>query len=192
MFSSDAVDALGVARDLADRVVGELEVDVLRREERVVLLQERVLGLREDADEVLLGQGVELDADRKAALELRDQVRGLGDVERAGGDEEDVVGLHEPVLGVDGRAFDDRQEVALDALARDVRAAPPDSRPATLSISSKKTMPDDCARSTASRATTLGSTSRPSSSAWRISRASATRRLAALLLAAEEARAASP
>ena len=58
--------------------------------------------------------------------------------------------------------------------SRDTSGPRPDSRPATLSISSRKTMPDDCARSTASRATWPGSTSRPSSSAWRISRASPT------------------
>jgi len=33
-----------------------------------------------------------------------------------------VVGLHRPVLGSDGRALDQRQQVALHALARDVRA----------------------------------------------------------------------
>jgi hypothetical protein len=43
-------------------------------------------------------------------------------VERARRDEQDVVGLHHPVLGRDGGAFDDRQEVALHALARDVGA----------------------------------------------------------------------
>ena len=47
---------------------------------------------------------------------------GLREVERAGGDEQDVVGLDRPVLGVDGRALDDRQQVALHALARDVGA----------------------------------------------------------------------
>ena len=47
---------------------------------------------------------------------------GLGDVEGAGGDEQDVVGLHRAVLGRDRRALDDRQQVALHALARDVGA----------------------------------------------------------------------
>ena len=48
-------------------------------------------------------------------------------------------------------------------------------------------MPEDCARSTASRATWPGSISRPSSSAWRICARLGDGRLAALLLAAEEA-----
>ena len=64
--------------------------------------------------------GVELDADREAALELGDQVRRLRDVERAGGDEQDVVRAHRAVLGGHRRALDDRQQVALHALARHV------------------------------------------------------------------------
>jgi hypothetical protein len=43
-------------------------------------------------------------------------------VERAGGDEEDVVGRDHAVLGVDRGAFDDGQNVALHAFARDVGA----------------------------------------------------------------------
>ena len=37
--------------------------------------------------------------------------------------EQHVVGLHRPVLGVDRGALDQRQQVALDALARDVGTA---------------------------------------------------------------------
>src|SRR2546426_8563249 len=71
------------ARDLGDGVVAEDELHALGVEERRVLTGERVLGLREDADEVVLGERLELHADREAALELGDQVRGLGDVGRA-------------------------------------------------------------------------------------------------------------
>ncbi len=46
--------------------------------------------------------------------------RGLRDVKRAGGDEQDVVRADEAVTGVDGGAFDDGQDVALHALAADV------------------------------------------------------------------------
>ena len=63
------------------------------------------------------------------------------------------------VLRVDGRALDDGEEVALHALARDVGAVPPASRPAILSISSMKTMPAFSARSSASRTTRSMSTS---------------------------------
>ncbi len=60
--------------------------------------------------------------DREPALELGDQVRRLGNMERARGDEQDVVGLDRAVLGRDRGPFHDRQEVALHALAGNVGA----------------------------------------------------------------------
>ena len=67
-------------------------------------------------------QRFQLDADGEAALQLRNQVAGLGDVERAGGDEQNVIRAHEAVARVDGGAFDDGQDVALHAFAADVGA----------------------------------------------------------------------
>src|SRR6185437_4722053 len=64
----------------------------------------------------------ELDPDRQAALQFRQQVRRLGDMERAGGDEQDVGGLDRTVLGRHRGALDQRQQVALHALTRDVAA----------------------------------------------------------------------
>ena len=113
----------GDARDLGDAVGRELELRAFGLDERRVLLRERVLRLRHDAHEVLLGERLELDANRKAALQLGNQIARLGDVERAGGDEEDVIGLHHAVLRLHVRAFDDRQQVALHAFARDVGPA---------------------------------------------------------------------
>src|SRR6266536_5831667 len=81
----------GDARDLLDRVLGDLEVDALRGEERDVLLHERVLRLAQDAHQALAPERLELDADRESPLELGDEVGHLRDVERAGRDEEDVV-----------------------------------------------------------------------------------------------------
>ena len=66
--------------------------------------------------------GLQLDADRQAALQLRQQIGRLGDVERARRDEQDVVGLHRAVLGRDRGAFDQRQQIALHAFARHVGA----------------------------------------------------------------------
>ena len=83
-------------------------------------LMQGVLRLGQDADEILLVERGQLDPDRKPALELGDEVGRLGHVEGAGADEEDVVGLDQAVARVDGRAFDDRQQVALDALAADL------------------------------------------------------------------------
>src|SRR5437879_13273426 len=62
------------AGDLLDAVGGELERGALGGAQRRVLLGERVLGLREDAHEVLLGERLQLDADREAALQLGDEV----------------------------------------------------------------------------------------------------------------------
>ena len=102
--------------------MGELELEAFGLEQRGGLLDERGFGLGEDADEVFDGERVQLDADGEAALQLGDEVAGLGDVEGAGGDEEDVVGGDHAVLGVDGGAFDDGQDVALHAFAGDVGA----------------------------------------------------------------------
>lgn len=51
------------------------------------------------------------------------QVAGLGQMESARSDEQNVVCLDHPVLGRDAGALDQRQQVALHALARDVGAA---------------------------------------------------------------------
>ena len=80
--------------------------------------------LGEDAAKIVAGEGLQLHADRQAALQFGQQVRRLGDVEGARGDEQDVVRLHRPVLGGDGRPLDQGQEIALHALARDVRPGP--------------------------------------------------------------------
>ena len=103
--------------------LGEFELDSLGAEQGLVLAEQRSPRLAEDPGEVVAGQVVHLDADREPALELGHQVRRLGAMEGAGGDEQDVVGLDRAVLGVDRRSLDDRQQVALHALARDVRAA---------------------------------------------------------------------
>ena len=58
----------------------------------------------------------------KRPWQLGDQVRGLRGVERAGRDEEDVVGADHAVARVDRGAFDDRKNVALHAFARNVGA----------------------------------------------------------------------
>ena len=61
----------------------KVDGDALGAEQGLILLGQAGAGLRQDADEVLLRQRAELDADRQAALKLRQQVGGLGDVEGA-------------------------------------------------------------------------------------------------------------
>ena len=90
--------------------------------QRDILLDQRCFRLGQDAAHVIARQRLQLDSDRQAALQFRQQVRRLGDMERAGGDEQDVVGLDRAMLGRNGGAFDQRQQVALHALARDVAA----------------------------------------------------------------------
>src|SRR5256886_12667194 len=59
----------------------------LRAKQLDVLPAQRVPRFRQDADEILARQGVKLDTDRKAPLQLRDEVRGLGHVKGARRDE---------------------------------------------------------------------------------------------------------
>ena len=101
----------------------KLDGDTLGRQQRLILLGQAGPGRRQDADEILLGQRLQFDADRQPALQLGQQVGGLGHVERARGDEQDVVGLERPVFGRDRGPLDQRQQVALDALAADRSAA---------------------------------------------------------------------
>ena len=90
------------------RVRRERECHPLGRQQLHVLRGQRGLRLGEDAHEIVLAQRAQLDTDREAALHLRDQVGRLRQVERAAGDEQDVVGLHRAVLGADGGTLDQR------------------------------------------------------------------------------------
>ena len=95
----------------------ELERRTLGFDERGILLRQCVLRLGHDAHEIRLSERLELDANRKSSLQLRNEIARLGDVERTGRDEENVVRLHHSVLGLHVGAFDDREEIALNALA---------------------------------------------------------------------------
>src|SRR2546430_5383984 len=104
----------------------------LRAKQLDVLPAQRVPRFRQDADEILARQGVKLDTDRKAPLQLRDEVRGLGHVKGARRDEQDVIRPDDPVLRRDGRALDDGQQIALHPFRLTSGPCPP-SRPANLS-----------------------------------------------------------
>ena len=64
-------------------VVRKGDPHVLGAQKRGVLARERVLRLGQDPPEILLAEGIELDADGQAALKLGDQVGGFGDVKGA-------------------------------------------------------------------------------------------------------------
>ena len=122
MFSTRLLTSCGERGDLGDRVLGKIEGDALGGHQRGVLLDQAGLGLDQDAAQVVAAQRLQLDPDRQAALQLGQQVRGLGEVEGAAGDEQDVVGLDRTMLGRDGCPLDQGQQVALHALAADVGA----------------------------------------------------------------------
>ena len=124
MFSEDSIHLRGEARDFFHGVVGEGQLDALGIEQGGVLLDQRVLGLAQNADEIGLGQRLQLHADGEAALQLGNQVARLRDVKCARSDEQNVVSAHKAVARIDGGAFDDGQNVALDAFAADVGAMP--------------------------------------------------------------------
>ena len=67
------------------RKPSSLKVDVqpLGGQQRLVLLGQRCVWARSGYVRSLPGEGIELDADGQAALQLRNQVRGLGQVEGA-------------------------------------------------------------------------------------------------------------
>ena len=78
-----------------------------------VLLRQTGVGTGQDALGSPARSGAQLDADRKAALRLGDQIARLAQVKGTAGDEQDVIGLDRAVLGVDRGALDQRQQVAL-------------------------------------------------------------------------------
>ena len=83
------------------------------------------MGFRQNPDEFVASQRVQLYADGKPPLQLRDQVRRLGCAEGSGRDEQDMIGADHAVAGVDRRPFDNGQEIPLHPLPRDVRTMRP-------------------------------------------------------------------
>ena len=69
-----------------------VELDALGRQQRAVLLVSDASGSVRIRTKSSTAERVELHADREAALQLGDQVGRLGQVERAGGDEQHVIG----------------------------------------------------------------------------------------------------
>src|SRR5579862_6354954 len=114
------IDAGREGGDLFEGVGSEGQADAFGVQQGLILLGERVLGLGENADEIGFGERFEFHSNRKAALQFGDEIAGLGDVERAGGDEQNVIGADESVAGINGGSFDDGQDVALNAFAAHV------------------------------------------------------------------------
>ena len=78
--------------------------------------------LGQDAHKIIAGEVGKFHTNGESALQFGHQVAGAGFVERAGRDEQDVIGVHRPVLGVHRRTLNDRQQVTLNARPADIRA----------------------------------------------------------------------
>src|SRR5471032_1738705 len=117
------VDLPGDLGNTLDAVRLELDRQAFGFQQCAILLGERGMRFAEDAFEVFRCQRLEFNADWQTTLQFRHQIARLAQVERAGGDEQDVVGLDHAQLGVDGAAFDQRQQVALHAFAGHIDAA---------------------------------------------------------------------
>src|SRR5262245_35105233 len=87
------VDARRKVGDALDGGWRERQRDLFGAEQRRILLDERIARLGQDAHEVVARQWLELDANREASLQFRNQIGRLRYVKRACGDEQDVVRL---------------------------------------------------------------------------------------------------
>src|SRR5262249_52823198 len=74
-----------------------------------------------NSNEVFHRERVQLDSNRKAALQLGNQIRWLGHMKGSGSNKKYVVGSDEAVSRVDGSTLDNWQDVTLYAFAANIR-----------------------------------------------------------------------
>ena len=135
------VDLKGELGHFAQGFRRKLEPQAFGFEQRRRLLHQRGLGLGQDADEVAHGQRLQLDPNGEAALQLRDQVARLRHMERAGRDEQDVVGRKPCRISCSRSCLRRWAGCRAGPPSRLTSGPWPPSRPAILSISSRNTMP---------------------------------------------------
>ena len=70
------IDAMGVFSNSVDAVVSEFQLYAVCRQQGRILLDEGLVRLGQDLTEIVDRQGLKLYADRKAALQFRDEVAG--------------------------------------------------------------------------------------------------------------------
>ena len=90
------------SRNLLDGRLLKFELNAFCGHKRLILDDQRVLGLLQNTNEVLPIQGIQLNPNWKPALEFRQQVRGLAQVESPCGNEKNMVGADHAVLGGHG------------------------------------------------------------------------------------------
>src|SRR5690349_14111492 len=110
------IDLRRVVRDGVDGVGSKLHRHAFGFHHRLVLLDQRIARLGQNSFEVFDSERLELNTDRKTSLQLGNQVRRLRNVKSTGRYEKYVIGAHHAVASIDGRTFDDRQNVALHTL----------------------------------------------------------------------------
>ncbi len=86
-------------------VIGEAQLHAFGLQQRLILACQTGIGSGENARKIVHRERVQLDADRKPALQFRDQVGGLGQVKRTAADEQNMIGLDHAIFGADRRAF---------------------------------------------------------------------------------------
>ena len=110
------VDLHGNGRNGFNAFPGKVERNAFGFHQGLILFHQGVPGFRQDAHQIPLGQGFQLDANGEPALQLGNHIGRLRHVKRPGGDKQDMVGLHRAVFGIDSRSFDNRQQIPLHAL----------------------------------------------------------------------------
>ena len=103
------VDVIGDGRNTDKAVVGEVDFDTLGSQQRPVLLAQRGVGFLQYAYEVIYGKRGQLDSIRQPTLQFWDEVRRLGKVKRARGNEQDVIRFDHAVFRRNRTPFDQRQ-----------------------------------------------------------------------------------
>ena len=100
----------------------EVDVHTFSRHQRFVLDGDGGIRFGKDTLKIAGGQRLQLDTNRQTTLQFWDQVGRFGYLECTRSDKQNVICFHHAVLGGDGAAFNQRQQVALYAFAGHVRA----------------------------------------------------------------------
>ena len=90
-------------------------------EEGGILFDQGILRFSEDSLKILLDKRLQLHTDGKTPLQLWNEIRRLCDMECASCDKENMICFDRTVLCHHSRALDNRQDIALYPLARNIR-----------------------------------------------------------------------
>ena len=117
------IHAAGDIGQRLDSIGTEVERDSVGGEQGLVLQRERTGGFRQNSHEVVAGQVLQLHANGEASLQFGHQVGRATAMESPGGDEQNLLGGEAAVSCLHGGAFDDGEQIPLDALPADIGPA---------------------------------------------------------------------